>query len=90
MQNKFDGWPEQMLAMVFCVSNKIFGQDVNEILQYQNPLASMVLLCELCSLRLAEECLRTYLVQSTYGIFCTRGYERQKNRKASCTLSTAR
>jgi hypothetical protein len=49
MQNKFDGWREQTLMMDFCVSNKIFGQEMNEISWYRNPLAlPMVLLCELC------------------------------------------
>jgi hypothetical protein len=31
MQNKFDGWPEQTLAMDFRVSNKIFGQEMIKI-----------------------------------------------------------
>ncbi len=48
MQNKFDGCLQQMLVMDFRVSNKIFGQEMNKISQYRNPLASAtVLLCEL-------------------------------------------
>ena len=31
MQNKFIRWPEQTLVMDFCISNKRFGQKMNEI-----------------------------------------------------------
>jgi hypothetical protein len=46
----------------------------------------MVLLFVVCGWReetVAGVCQRTYLVHSTYVFFCTRGYERRKNRKSS-------
>ena len=48
----------------------------------------MVLFFVVCGWReetVAGVCQRTYLVHSTYVFFCTRGYERRKNRKSSCS-----
>jgi hypothetical protein len=60
-----------MLTMDFRVSNKIFGQEMIKISYYQNPLAlAMVLLCELCSLRMAGVCyVSTWYIPHTVFLF---------------------